>query len=159
MKNSVLAGHYNVAFGLSGDNSGIDWSVKEVSTSSTGTCSPEQVNVHDILQTTGLSSVSSSGSSGTSGTSGTSGHFRKVIADFGEKLLVMPCVDIRNSAFNGYYHVVMALAGDNSGSRWKVTAVNPSSANACAYNEAEDINDDKLLQANDLSSVGVLGQQ
>ncbi|MEQ1637731.1 MAG: hypothetical protein ABL903_13685 [Methylococcales bacterium] len=153
VKNSSFDDHYHVVFGLSGDNSGKDWAVKEVKNTTADTCDKSNASSLELLQTLASSDA------GSSGTSGTSGHTKKVIADFKENLLVMPCVEVKSSSSKSYYHVAMQLAGDKSGSRWELKGVKSTTSGACEYNEDEDISSDRVLQANNLSSVDALKQK
>jgi len=50
------------------------------------------------------------------------GNFsKKVLAHFGSKLLVVPCIEVQASPFDGYYNVV--LEGNESGMTWTVKDV------------------------------------
>ena len=54
-----------------------------------------------------------------------------VRADFKNKLLLIPCVEVTDSPFNGFYDVVMQISGDGGGMDWKVKKVNPSAEDEC----------------------------
>lgn len=109
--------------------------------------------------TNGTSGTSGlSGTNGTSGTNGASGDIdprKKVVAGFSDKLLVIPCVDVRNSPFDGRYNVLMSLAGDGSGFDWKLKRAERTTDPICENPFDDDINTDDVLAAIGMPSVSV----
>lgn len=107
--------------------------------------------------TNGLSGTSgTSGTSGLSGTNGTSGDIdprKKVVAGFSDKLLVIPCVDVRNSPFDGRYNVLMSLAGDGSGFDWKLKRAEVTTDPVCENSFDDNIDTDDVLAAIGMPSV------
>lgn len=52
-------------------------------------------------------------------------------ADFSNKLLLIPCVEVTKTPFDGYYNVLMSLSGDGSGLDWKVKEAKKAAAGEC----------------------------
>lgn len=54
-----------------------------------------------------------------------------ILADFKNKLLLVPCVEVTGTSADGYYNVLMELSGDGTGMDWKVKQANPVAADEC----------------------------
>ena len=72
---------------------------------------------------------------------------KTVVADFSEEVLVIPCVKVEASAFDGYYNVVMKISGDGNGLDWKILHVTLASEEECHVDDSEDPTLDELLQS------------
>ena len=72
---------------------------------------------------------------------------KTVVADFSEDLLVIPCVKVKASAFDGYYNVLMEISGDGNGLDWKILHVTLASETECHADDSEDESLDNLLQS------------
>ncbi|MGJ0490610.1 hypothetical protein [Methylobacter sp.] len=97
--------------------------------------------------------MSSSSASATNSTSGDIELKKKVVAGFSDKLLVIPCVDVRNSPFDGHYNVLMSLAGDGSGFDWKLKRAEVTTDPVCDYPLDNEIDTDDVLAAIGMPSV------
>lgn len=109
----------------------------------------------DDSSTSGTSGTS--GASGVAGSTGTANDFglnKKVIANFTDELLVIPCVEAKESQFDGFYNVVMSNTGSGgSGEDWSVVAVSVTNAENCDESNQEDVTTDELLFINGLPSI------
>lgn len=72
---------------------------------------------------------------------------KTVVADFSENLLVIPCVRVEASPFDGYYNVVMEISGNGDGADWKVLHVTLASEEDCHDDSSEDATLDELLES------------
>ena len=72
---------------------------------------------------------------------------KKVLANFNAKILVIPCVKVEGSDFNGYYNVVMEVSGDESGLNWEVIQVTVADPDECEPEVSEDVSLDQLLNS------------
>jgi hypothetical protein len=78
-----------------------------------------------------------------------------VRADFKNKLLLIPCVEVTNTPFDGFWDVVMEISGTGTGLDWKVIKANKSAADEC--DSAPDNNStDELLKSMGMPSVAEL---
>ncbi|MEE9355034.1 MAG: hypothetical protein V3U75_05535 [Methylococcaceae bacterium] len=80
------------------------------------------------------------------------GVYKKSIANFGEDLMVIPCVEVEASNFNGYYNVLMEATGDKSGFDWRVKEVTSASEANCERDSTEDNSMQDVLNATGLGS-------
>jgi hypothetical protein len=144
-------------FAKNGHDDGISSSSASGTNGTSGTSGLSGTN--GTSGTSGLSGTNgTSGTSGLSGTNGTSGDIdprKKVVAGFSDKLLVIPCVDVRNSPFDGRYNVLMSLAGDGSGFDWKLKRAEITTDPVCKNSFDDDIDTDDVLAAIGMPSVSV----
>lgn len=89
-------------------------------------------------------------------TAATSGDGHKTIrADFKNKLLLIPCVEVSNTPFDGFYNVLMSISGDGSGVEWKVTEEKLAAEGEC--DSAPDTSStDDLLKSMGMPSTAEL---
>ncbi len=101
---------------------------------------------------------SSSTTAGTTSSSSSSVN-KNVFANFSDKLFVIPCVEVKSSVFDGYYHVVMSKSVDDSGLHWQVKEAKPASAAACNHSADDDASTDDRLTRLGLPNVSELNHR
>ena len=84
---------------------------------------------------------------------------KNVFANFSDKLFVIPCVEVKSSVFDGYYHVVMSKSVDDSGLHWQVKEAKPASAAACNHSADDDASTDDRLTRLGLPNVSELNHR
>lgn len=127
VRNSPFDGYYRVVMKQTDDN-GQNWRVETVDVAEAEACSAamEQTQTHRLLQSTGLleTTISDSADRGEIN--------RIVIADFAYRLLLAPCLEVKQSTVNGFYHVALEITNDN-GLEWTLEDVKAADLNACRY--------------------------
>lgn len=81
---------------------------------------------------------------------------KKVIADFSNKLLLIPCVEVTGSSFDGYYNVLMEVTSLDNFLSWKVKQTTPAKADECGDSPSDNTSTDSLLKSMGMPSVGDL---
>lgn len=126
VRKSSFDGYYNIT--LSNQSNSQRWMVKQVEKTTTAVCNGNNTTplmTHELLQSTGLlgTKVIYSGTDLIQ-------RNQKLLADFSYKMLLLPCVTVNNSPFNGYYHVALDLVG-TSGSDWQLKEAKSTTAASC----------------------------
>ena len=78
-----------------------------------------------------------------------------VRADFANKLLLIPCVEVTNTSFDGFWNVVMEVSGNGSGLDWKVKEATKAVADECDAAPSTS-STDELLKSMGMPSTGEL---
>lgn len=80
---------------------------------------------------------------------------KTIRADFKNKILLIPCVEVTNSPFDGFYNVLMQISGNGSGLDWKVKEAKKVTEDDCD-GAPDSASTDDLLKTLGLPSLADL---
>lgn len=128
VRKSAFDGYYNVVLRNTDANSVLNWTVEKAEATTAAACNisaTEDIKTHELLQSTGLlgTKIIFAGDE-------LKQRNRKAVADFSYKMFLLPCVEVKNSMLDGYYHVALDIVG-NSGGNWSLKEGKIADANAC----------------------------
>lgn len=123
VRKTAFDGYYNVTLNIVGEQ----WLVSKADATTATACNinpADSIKTHELLQSTGLLGTT------IVNTLDLKKLNQKTVADFAYKMLLLPCVEVKNSTFNGYYHAGLDIVG-SSGAEWRLKDVKVASVDMC----------------------------